>query len=50
MPTLEERYRAVISQQEEQLLPFLRAFEALQEQMYLAKVKQHNHDLVDNVV
>ena len=47
MPTLEERYRAVISQQEEQLLPFLRAFEALQEQLHLAKVAQHKQDLFD---
>ena len=49
MPTLEECYRAVISQQEEQLLPFLRAFEALQEQLHLAKVAQHKQDLLDKV-
>jgi len=49
MPTLEERYRAVISQQEKQLLPFLRAFEALQEQLHLAKVAQHKQDLLDKV-
>jgi phospholipase/carboxylesterase len=49
MPTPEAHYRAAIGHQEEQILPFLRAFEALQEQMHLAKLKQHKQDLFDKV-
>jgi phospholipase/carboxylesterase len=49
MPAPEEHYRTVISHQEEQILPFLRAFEALQEQMHLSKLKQHKQELFDKV-
>jgi len=49
MPTPEEQYRATINQQEEQILAFLRAFEALQEQLHFAKVKQHKQDLFDKI-
>ncbi|MGH7966418.1 MAG: hypothetical protein ACRERD_32105, partial [Candidatus Binatia bacterium] len=49
MPTPEEQYRAIISGQEERILTFLRAFEALQEQLHFAKVKQHKQDLFDKV-
>jgi len=49
MPTPAERYRAVISHQEEQILPFLRTFETLQEQLHLAKVKQYKQELFDKL-
>ena len=49
MPTPEEHYRATIGHQEEQILPFLRVFEALQEQMHLTKLRQHKQDLLDKV-
>ncbi len=49
MPTLEEHYRATIGQQEEQLLPFLRAFEALQEQIHFLKIREHKQDLFDKI-
>jgi phospholipase/carboxylesterase len=49
MPSPEERYPSVISHQEEQILTFLRTFEALQEQMHLAKIGQHKQDLFDKL-
>jgi phospholipase/carboxylesterase len=49
MATPSEQYRAVISQQEEQLLPFLRAFESLQENLHFGKIKQHKQELFDTV-
>jgi phospholipase/carboxylesterase len=49
MTTPEEQYRAALSRQEEQILLFLRAFEALQEHIHFGKVKQHKQDLFDKV-
>ncbi|HKA52781.1 MAG TPA: PHB depolymerase family esterase [Candidatus Binatia bacterium] len=49
MTTPEADYRAAIAHQEEQILPFLRAFEALQEQMHLTKIKQHKQELFEKV-
>ncbi|MBI3798976.1 MAG: hypothetical protein HY268_18675 [Deltaproteobacteria bacterium] len=49
MPTPEAHYRTIIGQQEERILPFLRTFEALQEQMHLAKLKEHKQALFDKV-
>jgi phospholipase/carboxylesterase len=49
MTTPEAHYRAAIARQEEQILPFLRAFEALQEQMHMAKIKQHKQELFEKV-
>ena len=49
MSTPEEQYRAVIVHQEEQILPFLRAFETLQEQIHFLKIKQHKQDLFDKL-
>jgi phospholipase/carboxylesterase len=49
MPTSIEQYRQTISQQEAQLLPFLRAFESLQEHLHLGKIKQHKQELFDAV-
>lgn len=49
MPTPEEHYRACISRQEEHLLLFLHAFEALQEHLHLTKISQHKQDLFDQV-
>src|SRR5215470_3005348 len=49
MPASVEHYRAVINQQETQLLPFLRTFEALQENLHLGKVKQHKQELYDTI-
>ena len=45
MATTEMQYRTIISQQEAQLLGFLRAFEALQEKMHFAKIKQHKNTI-----
>jgi phospholipase/carboxylesterase len=44
-----EHYREVIGQQEARILPFLRAFESLQEHIHLGKIKQHKQDLLDQV-
>lgn len=49
MPALEEQYQAIINSQEERILTFLRTFEALQEQLHFAKVKQHKQELFDKV-
>ena len=49
MANLVEQYRKTITQQEEQLLPFLRAFESLQENLHLGKIKQHKQELYDAV-
>ncbi|MEW6300645.1 MAG: lipase family protein [Thermodesulfobacteriota bacterium] len=49
MPSPEEQYYHVIRRQEDQLLPFLRAFEALQEQLHLTKIAQHKQELSDTV-
>lgn len=49
MATTETQYRTIIRQQEAQLLVFLRAFEALQEKIHFAKIKQHKQDLFDEV-
>ncbi|HXG19117.1 MAG TPA: hypothetical protein VNN62_08605 [Methylomirabilota bacterium] len=49
MPTSIEHYRQTISQQEAQLLPFLRAFESLQENLHLGKITQHKQELYDAV-
>lgn len=47
--TSEEEYRAIISRQEEQISVFLRAFEALQEKIHFAKIRQHKQDLFSEV-
>lgn len=49
METPVEQYRTVISRQEEQLLPFLRSFESLQENLHFGKIKQHKQELFDTV-
>src|SRR5262245_45783063 len=49
MPAIEENYRATISRQEEQILPFLHTFEHLQEHLHLGKIKQHKQELFDTV-
>lgn len=49
MSSPEERYHEVISRQEEQILAFLRAFEALQEQIHLAKIAQRKQELFNSV-
>ncbi len=47
MAVSEEHYRAVISGQEEKILVFLRAFEWLQENMHLSRIKQAKQDVFD---
>jgi phospholipase/carboxylesterase len=49
MPTPEESYRSAINRQEEQILPFLRTFERLQEHLHLGQIKQHKQELFDQV-
>jgi phospholipase/carboxylesterase len=49
MSTPAEQYHTAITQQEEQLLPFLRAFESLQEHLHLGAIKQHKQELFDTV-
>ena len=49
MAPTETQYRTIIGQQEAQLFVFLRAFEALQEKIHFAKIKQHKQDLFDEV-
>lgn len=44
-----DQYRATITQQEQQLLPFLRAFESLQENLHFGKLKQQKQELYDQV-
>lgn len=44
-----EQYRAAISQQEASLLPFLHAFESLQENLHFTRIKQHKQELFDSV-
>ncbi len=45
MQSPEEHYYQVIHQQEHRLLPFLRAFEALQEQLHLTQIAHHQQEL-----
>ena len=40
-----EDYRAVIASQEERILGFLRAFEALQERIHLGKIRAHKEEI-----
>jgi phospholipase/carboxylesterase len=47
MATTVESYRSAIGGQEEQVLSFLRTFEALQEQIHLLKIRQHKQELLD---
>ena len=49
MATPIEQYRDTITRQEEQLLPFLHAFESLQENLHFGKIKQHKEELYDTV-
>lgn len=49
MSSPEEQYYRVIHRQAQQLLPFLRAFEAVQEQLHLAKIAQHQEELSNTV-
>ena len=49
MTTSGAQYRDIIAQQETQLLPFLRAFESLQENLHFGKIKQHKQELYDTV-
>jgi phospholipase/carboxylesterase len=49
MATPAAQYRTAIQKQEEQLLPFLRSFESLQEHLHLAKIKQHKQELYDTL-
>lgn len=49
MATATEHYWETISQQEQRLLPFLRAFESLQEHLHFGKIKQHKQELYDAV-
>lgn len=49
MPDIEASYRVAISLQEAQILTLLRAFEAIQEQMHFAKIRQHKQTLLDQV-
>jgi len=49
MPASVEHYRTAIQQQETQLLPFLRTFEALQENLHFTKIKQHKQELYDSL-
>jgi len=49
MTITETQYRTIIGQQEVQLLSFLQAFEALQEKIHFAKIKQHKQTLFDEV-
>jgi len=44
-----EHYRDSITQQETQILPFLRAFESLQENLHFGKIRQHKQELYDTV-
>jgi phospholipase/carboxylesterase len=47
MSTSAEQYRATIQQQEEQLLPFLRTFESLQENLHFMHIRKHKQELYD---
>lgn len=49
MSTPAAQYRTAIQKQEEQILPFLRSFESLQEHLHLAKIKQHKQELYDTL-
>ncbi len=49
MTTPAAQYRTAIQKQEEQILPFLRSFESLQEHLHLAKIKQHKQELYDTL-
>ncbi len=49
MATVEEHYQETITQHARQILSFLRTFEALQEQIHLGKINEHQEELVGKV-
>ena len=49
MESAAEHYHQTTTRQAEQVLGFLRTFEALQEQIHLAKIPQHQAELVEQV-
>ena len=49
MESVAENYHQTTTRQAEQILGFLRTFEALQEQIHLAKIPQHQAELVEQV-
>ena len=49
MASVAENYHQTTTRQAEQILGFLRTFEALQEQIHLAKIPQHQAELVEQV-
>ena len=49
MESVAERYHETMTRQAEQILSFLRTFEALQEQIHLARIPEHQAELVEKV-
>ena len=49
MASVADHYHQTTTRQAEQILEFLRTFEALQEQIHLAKIPQHQAELVEQV-
>ena len=49
MASVAEHYHETTTRQAEQILSFLRTFEALQEQIHLGKISQHQAELVEKV-
>ena len=49
MASVADHYHETITRQAERILGFLRTFEALQEQIHLAKIPQHQAELVEQV-
>ena len=49
MASVADHYQETTSRQAERILEFLRTFEALQEQIHLAKIPQHQTELVEQV-
>ena len=49
MESVAENYHQTTTRQAEQILEFLRTFEALQEQIHLAKIPHHQAELVEQV-
>ena len=49
MASVADHYHETITRQAERILGFLRTFEALQEQIHLAKIPQHQAELVEKV-
>ncbi len=49
MESATDHYQRTTTRQAEQILGFLRTFEALQEQIHLAKIPQHQAELVEEV-